>query len=144
MAIACPHCNGQYLPLGEVFANGAALLGARAPLRCPHCEGLSYVRLVGRNAALALAVLLVGVVLSYPSPISSTLVAPFSATYSGVIRADIWALAFLIAFAIFIFGSPLQKVDGRTHASPRSMGRFLGTMAFLSSLLLYGYFLFQS
>lgn len=93
---------------------------------------------------MALAILLLGVVLSYPSPISDALVALFSRTNSGVIRADVWAIAFVSAFGIFIFGSPLQKVEADTHKPRRSLAAFLGTMAFLSSLLLYGYFLFQS
>ena len=143
MAIACPHCRGRFLPFGEVFSNGAALLGARSPLRCANCGGFSYIDLVGRNAILALAVLLVGAVLAYPSPISNDLLAAFSPTVSGVIRADIWAIAFLGAFGIFVFASPLRKVEGSTPKSRRSLAAFLGTMAFLSSLFLYGYFVFR-
>jgi hypothetical protein len=142
MNIACPHCRRRYLPLGEVCANGASLMGARAPLRCPNCNSLSHVQLVGRNTVVALVILVAGVAFSYPSPVSNALLARVPQYEAGAIRADIWAAAVIAAFFVFVFASPLQKVDREVSTPPRNIWGFLGTMVFLSSLFVYGYFLF--
>jgi hypothetical protein len=143
MAVACPHCSGRYVPVRELFPNGAGLLAARAPLRCAKCGGLSYVGLTGRNAGGALSILAIGFALTFPSPVSRALVSGFSGTIAGFIRADIWAIAVLLALLVHVFGAPLKMVEGNAPA-PRNIWAFLGTMAFLGLLLLYGYYLIRS
>jgi hypothetical protein len=144
MNVACPHCRGRYLPLGEVWFNGASLMGARSPLRCPGCGGLSHARFIGRNAAIAVALLLVGVVLSYPSAISNALLARVPQYEAAAIRVDIWALAFLAASSTFGFAAPLHKMEGADSVPPHRLLAALGAVAFFGSLFLYGYFLFDS
>ena len=142
MVVACPHCRGRYLPAKEAIANGAAFLASRHPLRCANCKGLSFVGLRGRNAIGGIIVLAIGVVLSYPSPISDKIVSGFPDYMLGAIRADIWSVAIMLALMIHVFGSPLQKVEGNIASSPRNIPAFLGTMAFLASLFLYGVYIF--
>ncbi len=139
-----PTLPRRYLPLGEVCANGASLMGARSPLRCPYCAGLSHVQLTGRNAIVSLVILVAGVVLSYPSAISDALLAGVPHAKASVVRADILATAFVAAFFAFIFNSPLQKVERDTSVPRRSLSGSLSTLAFFGSVFLYGYFLFRS
>jgi drug/metabolite transporter (DMT)-like permease len=87
-------------------------------------------------------ILVAGVAFSYPSPVSNALLARVPQYEAGAIRADIWAAAVIAAFFVFVFASPLQKVDREVSTPPRNIWGFLGTMVFLSSLFVYGYFLF--
>jgi hypothetical protein len=143
MAVACPHCGGRYFPVTELFANGAGLLAARGPLRCANRGEFSYVGLTGRNVTGALSPLAIGFALTSPSPVSRALVSRFYSTIAGFIRADICAIAVLLALPVYVFGAPLKSLEGNAP-EPRNIWAFLGTMAFLGLLLLYGYYLIRS
>ena len=142
MAIPCPHCGGPYFSCGQVFANGARVSSAAAPLKCASCGGLSFVPLNGSNAAWALVVLAVGIVASYPSAISDSYVSLSSSEYKHVLRADVWALAVMAAYVTFAFAGRLRKFEGREARSSRRWTSF-ATLVGLGAVLFYGYFLFR-
>src|SRR5438046_7679400 len=140
----CPHCGAPYYSTGQVFMHALGLLGPLAPLKCPRCQKLSYVSLSGRNAVLALAILVAAVVASVPSSISNSLFAGIKHPWSAIFRLEIWAISVLIAYSAFAFANPLQALYGDYRVSPR-LGAWARVARFLFSALivLWGYVLYR-
>ena len=138
MAFACPHCGSHNFSFGEVLRHSMRLSGPRAPLVCARCGRRSYVGLRGRNAALALTILAVAFVSSFPSPFSETLFSRFEAPWPAVIRAQIWSAGILLSFGLFMFGAPLERLDDEQSVEARftAWGHWV-RLLFLSVLLLW-------
>jgi hypothetical protein len=105
----CPYC-GFPIQFAPMFLHGAALGGRHGTPQCDSCGGRGYLARGERNTYWAIAILLVGFLASYPSPISHSLFAGFSGQGSAIARTGIWALAVLSATCVFVFTGRLSRV----------------------------------
>lgn len=95
------------------------LRGHWAPLSCEKCTERSFVGMNGPNIYWAAAVLILGLIASYPSSVSTHLVSSLSPFVLAVVRLEIWAVSMLVAAGLVAFRSPLRKLDASVLADRR-------------------------
>jgi hypothetical protein len=140
MAFKCPHCGAPYFSFGEVLQHGIRLSGDRAPLLCARCQRGSYISLRGRNAKLALAILVVAFIASFPSPLSDAILGSLQRPWTAIVRATIWAAAIWLSLGIFVYGAPLCALEvGRPLQPTFTLSWRLSRLAFMLILLFWMY-----
>jgi hypothetical protein len=106
---------------------------------------LSCVALEGTNAFLALAILLLGFLITYPSALTENLLSEISKSTLSMLRLAIWAIAVIAAFAVFVFAGPLKKIESNNIVSGQRYFWFaLVRYALPVFLLLHFYVLYRA
>ena len=139
----CPHCDSR-LPWKAVLSHSALLSGPWPPLRCTKCKGLCYRGRTGRGAIWAMSILAIALAVSYPSPISDSLLSGLSPQMAAIVRVGIWAFSVLAAYFLFSFVGPLvplaRDVTIKTHFN---LGSYLSSWVFRGGMLWWMYVIYR-
>ena len=120
------------------------LLGPRhLPLRCPKCNGRSYLGLGDSNtrwALLIIAVSFIGWFWLSRSQVASS----FPRELLPVVLAAIWAVGVLTAFSVFTYGGRLTPLGSEEAARQRlTSRRAIGDWVFLAAMVAWMYFVIR-
>lgn len=103
----CPHCAAETITLGDAFARAFFLRGTEFPFQCSKCKGLSYLPMTGPNGKAALALLVVGIVLSLP-PVTELI---WAKRFAVLASLAIFSIAHLASFATLVLAGEVRKLE---------------------------------
>ena len=133
----CPHCSSP-MPFGAMLLHGMMLGGSRYQATCPKCHGASYLPRDRRNILWPLTILALGLVTSLPSPLTDSYLSSLSREWAAIVRAEIFAITTLSAFALFVFAGRLTALRATPEISAvRAVQGRIVILAFQVSMLLW-------
>jgi hypothetical protein len=139
----CPHCSAA-IPAKFLLSHSAMLGGSWPPLRCTVCNGISYRDRTGHGAIIAICLLVVAFLFSYPSIFSNHVWSSLSPLLVAIVRTVIWSFSVLSAYSIFSFVGSLVPIDSdanmRTLFNPRS---YLLSWVFRAGMLWWMYVIYR-
>jgi hypothetical protein len=132
------------MPVGAVLLHAMLLGGSRYRVTCPNCHRDGYLARDRQNVLWPLTVLALGLITSLPSPLSDSYLSSLSREWAAIVRAEIWAITTLTAFALFAFGGRLTPLPAAPEMSAGHVvrGRIV-ILAFQVSMLLWMYVMFR-
>jgi len=112
--------------------------GPHYRMSCQACGRFVYLRRDARNVLLPLLMLGAAFIVGFPSPISAHILSS-AGSWLPIVRAEIWAITTLIAFAIFAFAGKLAVSDPQPHLRISVNGR-ITNLAIQFAMLAWLYF----